>query len=151
MITNLDKVYNEIEVWARVNNPSFIKFYELIDADEHDYMYLILEIADSGQLAHWDYKIEKYVRNQVIYDTVLGALKESNLIVADLPEVEQVARYLFRQLCEALVHLHEDLKMIHRDIKLDNILFNSRDLQVKVTDFTVARADLKETTRLFDS
>ena len=48
MITNLDKVYNEIEVWARVNHVNFIKFYELIDADEHDYMYLILEIADFG-------------------------------------------------------------------------------------------------------
>jgi serine/threonine protein kinase len=68
------------------------------------------------------------VRNKDIYDTVLGALKESNMIVKDLPEVEQVARYLFRQLCEALVHLHEDLNMVHRDIKLDNILFNSRDL-----------------------
>lgn len=41
--------------------------------------------------------------------------------------------------------------MIHRDIKLDNILFNSKDLAVKVTDFTVAKADLKPTTRLFDS
>ena len=41
--------------------------------------------------------------------------------------------------------------MIHRDIKLDNILFNSKDYAVKVTDFTVAKADLKPTTRLFDS
>lgn len=76
MITNLDKVYNEIEVWARVNHVNFIKFYELIDADEHDYMYLILEIADFGQLANWDYKIEKYVRNQNIYETVLQYLKD---------------------------------------------------------------------------
>ena len=41
--------------------------------------------------------------------------------------------------------------MIHRDIKLDNILFNSKDFAVKVTDFTVAKADLKPKTRLFDS
>ena len=78
MITNLDKVYNEIEVWARVNHNNFIKFYELIDAEEHDYMYLILEIADMGQLAHWDYKIEKYVRNQGIYDLVLHFLRETS-------------------------------------------------------------------------
>jgi hypothetical protein len=51
MITNLDKVYNEIEVWGRINHSHFVKFYELIDADEHDYMYLILELADLGQLA----------------------------------------------------------------------------------------------------
>ena len=48
MITNLDKVYNEIEIWGRINDINFIKFYELIDADEHDYMYLILELADLG-------------------------------------------------------------------------------------------------------
>lgn len=80
MITNLDKVYNEIEIWGRINHQHFIKFYELIDADEHDYMYLILEIADLGQLAHWDYKIEKYVRNQKLYDTVLGLLSENGAI-----------------------------------------------------------------------
>lgn len=56
MITNIDKVYNEIEVWGRINHISFIKFYELIDSDDHDYMYLILELADLGQLATWDYK-----------------------------------------------------------------------------------------------
>jgi hypothetical protein len=48
MITNLDKVYNEIEIWGRINDIHFIKFYELIDTDEHDYMYLILELADLG-------------------------------------------------------------------------------------------------------
>ena len=65
--------------------------------------------------------------------------------------MEQVARFLFRQLAVALVHLHEELGMIHRDIKLDNILFSSKDMIVKLTDFTVARADIKEDTRLFDS
>jgi hypothetical protein len=56
MITNLDKVYNEVEIWGKINHCFFVKFYELIDADEHDYMYLILELADLGQLASWDYK-----------------------------------------------------------------------------------------------
>ena len=49
MITNLDKVYTEIDVWGRINHAFFVKFYELIDAEEkHDYMYLILELADLG-------------------------------------------------------------------------------------------------------
>jgi hypothetical protein len=48
MITNLDKVYNEIELWGKINHAYFIKFYELIDSDNHDYIYLILELADLG-------------------------------------------------------------------------------------------------------
>lgn len=47
--------------------------------------------------------------------------------------------------------MHEDIKVIHRDIKLDNILFSSLDMKVKLTDFTVARGDIEENTRLFDS
>jgi len=47
--------------------------------------------------------------------------------------------------------LHDEFRVIHRDIKLDNVLFSSRDMKVKLTDFTVARGDIDETTRLFDS
>jgi len=48
MINNLDKVYNEIEIWQQANHPNIVKLYELIDADDHDYMYLIIELADFG-------------------------------------------------------------------------------------------------------
>lgn len=40
-------------------------------------------------------------------------------------EIENVAKFLFRQLACALYHLHEEMSMIHRDIKPDNILFAS--------------------------
>ena len=48
MINNLDKVYNEIEVWGKLNHPNIVKLYELIDSDEHDYMYVVIELADLG-------------------------------------------------------------------------------------------------------
>ncbi len=81
MINNLDKVYNEIELWGRINHQYFIKFYELIDSDDHDYLYLILELADLGQLATWDYKIEKYVRSKDIFEKVKLFLKENGAFV----------------------------------------------------------------------
>lgn len=62
-----------------------------------------------------------------------------------------MARFIFRQLAEAVLHMHEEIGIIHRDIKLDNILFSSKDLRVKLTDFTVAKADVTDATRLFDS
>ena len=48
MITQLDKVYNEVENWAAVHHPNIIKLYEIIDDDKHDYMYVILELANMG-------------------------------------------------------------------------------------------------------
>lgn len=58
MINNLDKVlnenqifmqvYNEVEVWTKINNENVVKIYELIDAEDHDYLYIILELADLG-------------------------------------------------------------------------------------------------------
>ena len=48
MINNLDKVHNEVELWASLNHPNLIKLYEIIDAEEHDYLYLVLELANLG-------------------------------------------------------------------------------------------------------
>lgn len=44
--------------------------FEIIDAEEHDYIYIILELADLGQLAKWDFENEKYIRNQKIIDSI---------------------------------------------------------------------------------
>ena len=63
MITQLDKVYNEVENWASVHHPNIIKLYEIIDDDKHDYLYVILELANMGQIAKWNPDNEQYERN----------------------------------------------------------------------------------------
>jgi len=67
-----------------------------------------------------------------------------------MPELEQVARFIFAKVGQALIYLHEEAKIIHRDIKLDNILFDSENCEVKLSDFTVSRGEIEDTTRLFD-
>jgi serine/threonine protein kinase len=62
-IDNLTKVYNEIDVWTKCLHPSITRIYEMIDSDTHDYLYIIMELAELGQLATWDCKIKKYIRN----------------------------------------------------------------------------------------
>ena len=151
MINNLDKVYNEVEVWNKINHENFIKIFELIDSEDHDYLYIILELADLGQLASWDYKKELYILNEGIFTSILTHLKDTGSYKEGERDVEQVAKYIFRQVAVGILHIHEEQKIIHRDIKLDNILFDSKDFKVKLTDFTVARADIEPDTRLFDS
>ena len=54
-----------------------------------------------------------------------------------MTENEQVARYIFYKVTQACFYLHEEAKTIHRDIKLDNILFDTEECEVKLCDFDV--------------
>lgn len=54
MSNNLEKVYNEIDTWAGLLHPNIVRLFELIDSEEHDYIYLVMELIDSGQIARWD-------------------------------------------------------------------------------------------------
>ncbi len=56
------------------------------------------------------------------------------------------ALHLLRQLCEGLGHAHAR-KLVHRDIKPQNLLLRTSDGCLKITDFGIARA-VEETTRL---
>lgn len=57
---------------------------------------------------------------------------------------------MFFKLIQAVIYLHEEANVIHRDIKLDNILFDSYNCEVKLTDFTVSRGEIVGETKLFD-
>lgn len=67
-----------------------------------------------------------------------------------IPEMEQIARAIFGKIIEALVYLHEEANIIHRDIKLDNIFYDSESKDIKLSDFTVSRGEITDETRLFD-
>jgi len=144
IINNLDKVYNEVELWAQLSHPNIIKMYEIIDAEEHDYLYIILELADMGQLAKWDFKEEVYKRNDKVVECILIGLDEMGQLYPEeeISHIEQVARFIFSRLAQALMYLHEEAKVIHRDIKLDNIFFDSNSRDIKLSDFTVSRQEI---------
>ena len=83
IINNLDKVYNEVEIWAQIQHPNIVKMYEIIDNDEHDYLYIILELADLGQLGKWDFEKETYQRNESIIQMALNVLEQCGQRVPD--------------------------------------------------------------------
>lgn len=90
-----------------VQHPNVVRLYEVIDT--HSKLYLILELADGGDL----------------YDYIMR--HESGLS-------ETVAQEYFAQIVRAISYCHR-LHVVHRDLKPENVVFFERIGVVKLTDF----------------
>ena len=73
-----------------------VKLYDSFETSRH--MCFVMELCQGGDLL-------SYVRKR-------RRLKEDN------------ARYLFKQIASGLQYIHEKKFVVHRDIKLDNILLD---------------------------
>ena len=99
-------IMREISVFAQATHPNICQLYTL--ALSKDQLYFFMECACNGTLLHY-----------VNHKHGLG---------------EQEAHKLFLQLYSALNYLHSHHFLVHRDLKLENILLDS-DGNVKLTDF----------------
>ena len=90
---NDSEVMKEIEILRKLNHPYIIKLYEYYVTN--DYIYLINELCDEGDLQGKIKKIKKF------------------------PEF--IVKYIMLQVFKALMYLNEK-SIIHGDLKLENIL-----------------------------
>lgn len=102
---------NEIQILKRVNHPNIIKLKEVYEGENH--IYLVMEYFEGGIELH-DY---------------IAHIKK-------IPSEDETRKIMF-QILSALDYLH-DLKIMHRDIKLENILINQNTLDIKIIDFGLA-------------
>ena len=102
------RISQEIEIIQELNHPYIVKLYEIFENNK--FIFSVLEYVDNCDL--------------------LTHLKSHGTFT----EVEFLP--LFRQLVEALEYVHSK-GVLHRDIKLDNILL-TKDGQAKICDFGVS-------------
>jgi len=115
---NLDR---ESRILEAVDHPKCVSLYEIYDTRKK--LYLVMEICEGKEL--------------------FDAITEQ-----ESPFTELQAQDVVRQVCQALVYLH-DLNIVHRDLKPENILYADEARQVvKLMDFGLAKLLDSEDTML---
>ena len=113
---------NEIRILQSLNHPNIVKFVDIKKTKKH--YYIMMEFCNGGELSK---NLEKYMmKNGTAFP-------------------EELVQHFMRQIIDAFKYIHGK-KIIHRDVKLDNILLhfdNEEDKknftlmkdQVKIIDF----------------
>ena len=113
---------NEIRILQSLNHPNIVKFVDIKKTKKH--YYIMMEFCNGGELSK---NLEKYMmKNGTAFP-------------------EELVQHFMRQIIGAFKYIHGK-KIIHRDVKLDNILlhfdneedkknFNLMKAQVKIIDF----------------
>ena len=121
-----ERLINEIQILKSVNHPNIVKFKD--SKKTQNSYYLMTEYINGGSLTS---NLKKYMS------------------IHHKPFPEDIVQYLMKQIVSALYYLHLN-KIIHRDLKLDNILvhynseydkqaLNLKNCQVKLIDFGFAK------------
>ena len=90
----------EIGLLKGINHPNIVKLRDVTKTKKH--FYLVLEYCNGGELKN---ALDKY---KLKYNKAFS---------------EEIVQYLMRQIMDAMNYLHSR-KIMHRDIKLENILLN---------------------------
>ena len=100
---NVKRLSNEISLLKKINHPNIVRLIDLKKTKSH--CYIVMEYCNGGDLSSCLKKYKAAHRR---------------------PFSEEIVQYIMRQVVSGLEFLHSN-KIIHRDLKLDNILvtFNS--------------------------
>ena len=103
------KVLQEISIIKNLNHTNIVKLFEVFENNK--YIFLVLEHVSQGDL--------------------LGFVKQKGRVE------ESTAKKIFAQVIAGVKHCHQN-NILHRDLKLDNILLD-KNFNVKICDFGVSR------------
>ena len=123
----LKYLQSEIDILKKLNHPNVIKVKDVID--KKDKLLIFMEYCNGESLSKCLYKYTDINNSE------------------GFPE--EIIRYLMKQIVDAVIYLH-DKNIIHRDLKLDNIMvhfdndndknkLNMMKAKIKIIDFGFAK------------
>ncbi|XP_062862399.1 serine/threonine-protein kinase Nek5-like isoform X2 [Trichomycterus rosablanca] len=107
-----DASKKEVTLLSKMKHPNIVAFFKSFY--ERNNLYIVMEYCDGGDL-----------------------MKRINMQRGQPFTEEQIMNW-FVQICLGLKHIH-DRKVLHRDIKTQNIFLTKGDTKVKLGDFGIAR------------
>lgn len=115
--TALDSVMDELKVLKQLEHPNTLWLHEIID--DKDYIMLVTTYYPKGSLGD---------KVRVLNDTEHNQHNDECRLNGDLSGLRTKgikpweARYYFIDMLKALYYIHEVVKVVHKDIKPDNIM-----------------------------
>ena len=110
---------NEIKILKQLHHPHIVRFENFLASNSN--YYLIMEFCNGGDLT--------------------GCLKKYKNLYKEKTFNIEIVQYLMRQIIDALQYIHS-LKIIHRDIKLDNILLSFKN-DIDKQNLNMLASDIK--------
>ena len=130
-INALQDVSREIAIMKKLSHPNIIRLYEVIDDEEGDKLYMILDLAPNGELLIWDDALMGFKVSTTLSKLPGTMCKNDPRLMED-----KVVRRIMRDCIKGLDYLHEN-GIIHCDLKPQNILLGE-DMNAKISDFGVS-------------
>ncbi|KAF9327324.1 hypothetical protein BG006_009339, partial [Podila minutissima] len=124
-------LHKEVAIWSRLSHPNVLPFVAVEKLPTSTFVFC--ELCTGGHLL--DYLTKKGASS--------GTSGRSGL-------EECKAREIFNQIAEAVRYLHEEKRIVHRDIKLENVL-QHEDGTWKICDFGLAEYQNDEAASYFGS
>ncbi|KAF9183485.1 hypothetical protein BGZ51_007974 [Haplosporangium sp. Z 767] len=123
----------EITIWSQISHPNVLPFLAAEKLPTNTFIFC--ELCTSGQLLD-------HLTARECSSTSLTLPQSAK------PLDESQARHIFNQIAEAVRYLHEEMRVVHRDIKLENIL-QHEDGTWKICDFGLAEYQDEDAAALF--
>jgi len=110
---NIESFEKEAEILSKFNCDNIVKYYD--SSKDNNNIYILMEFCDGDNLRNF---INKHINDNLLIE-------------------ENILKSIIKQISTSIKEIH-DKKIIHRDLKSENIFIN-KNMKIKIGDFGISK------------